>query len=272
MWTIDFYSDYKWIKEKWPLEAVLSLPMKFSTFPGKVFTLLVYGDESGIKHIRINTELESKEEVETFTSTKIMMIKNSFELLTGMLAGDKINLSPLSHGDRFLISYGEGDVVPLHIEATMGQQAPFDYDKFSTLFKSQFPGFEPYCFYLNMASNSQLPVDYRWLNYYRILETRFNQTGDGLDKNSEYKNFVKQQGVITTGKNAEIRGAIHAFARGATPGIGQYNSKYSGEMETTLPAMERLAYEALNAHPDNQYLRFSPRATPSPSSPSTNES
>lgn len=60
-------------------------------------------------------------------------------------------------------------------------------------------------------------------------------------------------------KFVTLSGAIHAFARRATPGIGQYNSKYDKEMERTLADMQILALEAVNTHPSNKGYKFFPK-------------
>jgi hypothetical protein len=260
MWCIDIYSDFGWINEHWPVDQKLQLPMNFETWPGTKFTLLVYGDDFEIKHLRIKTELTSKEETERFMSEKLVMIKNSFETFTGIIGGKQMNFGSIVDGRLMITFHHEGDGPPCKImETVSGEPIKFDYQSFAQVLGLQFPGFEPYCFYLNMASNPKLPVDYRWLNYYRILETRFNQSGEGLDYSDEYRAFLTSANRITKGKIAEIRGSIHAFARGATPGIGQYDSKYAKEMERTLLDMQVLALEAVNTHPSNRGYKFFPK-------------
>lgn len=260
MSSIDIFSDIGWVNEHWPIEPRLELPMKFETWQGKEFTLCIYGDDFEIKHLRIKAELSSKEETERFVSEKLRMIKNSFETFTGMIGGKQMSFASLMGGTQMLVSCQEGDVPPWKITETIsGAATKFDYRSFEQALRLQFPGFEPYCFYLKMASNPKLPLDYRWLNYYRILETRFNESGRGLDSSDEYKDFVASMNRITWRKIADIRGAIHAFARGARPGIGQYNSKYDKEMERTLIDMQILALEAVNTHPSNKGYKFFPK-------------
>lgn len=257
MWFIDFYLDYNWIQSVWPIAPKRKIPIKAKAFPGCDFTILIFGDDYGIKHVRIIGDLHTKEEVEKFINHYRQKIQNSIELIHGSMTGDILSFAIV--GKNMLISYGEytPDSKPLTITQKLGQPALFDYSRFENAFRGQWSGFEPYCFYLRMAFNETLPIDYRWLNYYRILETRFNTTGDGLDKNPEFLELLKKANVLSKRQLMDIRGSIHAFARGGHAGIGQYESKYGEKMEETLPAMRKLAAEAINTHPDNHGLIIS---------------
>lgn len=253
MWSADVHLDPEWISQYWPTAPRVVIPIKFESYPKADISLLIYGDDFDIKHIRLKTNFCTKKQIEKFVSEKRTTIMNSISVFSGLVCGRMVKFGRFGGHTKDIVSFFKGGGIPLQIKETLTPAGIFDYSAFSQAMSCQFPGFEPYCFYLKMASDITLPLDYRWLNFYRILETRYNPGGKrgGLKHNIEFQNSIKKLNCVEFGTIEKIRGSIHAFARGGTPGIGQYDSKYPKAMESSLHCMHLLVIDAIDTHPDN---------------------
>lgn len=252
MWSIDIFIDCEWLNQQsWPIEAKAVIQAKFQTIPGLIVEEKFYGDKYAIKHVRLTGNFTSREQVEDFNAQKISMLRNSIELMSGLVSGKPVDFG-LFGTTTFPVIFFEHTEVQNEKPAVITPNhylVPFDYKAFLGAMSAQFPGFETYAFYLKNASDVRLPLDYRWLNLYRILEVRFNESGVGLAKNKEYKIFITSAGAeITLSEIEDIRGSIHAFSRGKKGknlGIGHYGSYYSKKMIDSMPKLEKLAHMIL---------------------------
>jgi hypothetical protein len=144
-----------------------------------------------------------------------------------------------------------------------------DYEALKKCLGLQFPGLEPYLFFFQKGIDTNLEIDYRWLNYYKICELRYKTGSKKLDHEPEWRAFLEHFRTniepFALSKTQEIwaviesiRGyAVHSISgRGKINFGNPYEKKDNAKLVSTLSIMERIVHKILNDLPGNKGFRF----------------
>lgn len=276
MWTIDIYVDPSWIRDHYRDEPQAIFPVTLMDSQGSApeASLRVFGDRQSVRHIQILIPFDSKELVEDYIRRFIKgTLTRTLELFISVLSRGPFHLYQLPGTTLGALSYGEvppgTENIPLHLEPQFDSQFVFPYAELPIMVESTFPTFYNYASYLQYGIDTSLPTDYRWLNFYKIAETRFNADGKGLSRSVEWQAMCMQFGSeiqpflssssqqpwnFLEGVRAS---AAHSISRGGDPGYGHPEGGKAGRLLTqTLPVIFKMAIRVINTLPENVGLKF----------------
>lgn len=271
MWCIDIYHDIEWIKENWgKSKPNIEANMRFQTDPGKKATLQIFGSEVELKHIRIILDVNTQEEVEDFYK-HLGKVITSIEVFTSLIKREPFYIRRLPQSTSYITSYGEynpDNPPPLSMQLVY-QPQPMDYEALKQCLRLQFPGLEPYLFFFQKAIDTNLEIDYKWLNYYKICELRYKTGSKELDHEPAWRAFLEQFRAdiepFAVSKTQEIwaviesiRGyAVHSISGKGKINFGNpYEKKDNAKLISSLPILERIVHKILNELPENKGFKF----------------
>jgi hypothetical protein len=258
------------LQNKNNLKPKFEAGMHFQTSACLKSRLQIFGDEYAVKFVRLILEVDSKEETEDFINKHLHKVQTSLEVFISIIQQFPFKFNKLPGTTNIFISYGEFDEAnnkPLEITPVY-RQVKLNYDALKFSLAGQFPGLESYLVYLQRGMDTRLDWDYRWINYYKICELRFNSKGDKLIKsenwrlflnrfNHELKPFLKSKqsfwGLIEEWRVL----AYHSIGEGGKVNFGNpFDSSAAKKLIETLPIMQKFAHTIINELPGNKNLIF----------------
>lgn len=271
MWCLDVYHDVEWIKENWGrIKPEIEANMRFQIEPDKQATLQIFGSGEELKHIRIILDVNTQDEVEAFYK-HLGKVITSIEVFTSLIKREPFYIRRLPHSTSYVTSYGEyspDNAPPLSMRLAY-QPRPMDYEALKQCLGLQFPGLEPYLFFFQKGIDTNLEIDYRWLNYYKICELRYKRGGKELDHESAWRAFLEHFRAdiepFAVDKTQEIWAVIEAirgYAVHSISGRGKinfgnpYEKKGNDSLISSLPIIERIVHKILNELPENKGFKF----------------
>ncbi len=244
--------------------------MLFQTDSDKKATLQIFGSDEEPKHTRIILDVNTKEEAEDFYK-HLGKIITSIEVFTSLIKKEPFYIRRFPNSTQYMTSYGEyssENAAPLSIQ-TVYQPQTMDYEALKQGLGRQFPGLEPYLFFFQKGIDTNLEIDYRWLNYYKICELRYKTGSNELDHEPAWRAFlenfradIEPFAVSKTQQIWSVIESIRGYAVHSISGKGKinfgnpYEKKDNAKLVTSLPIMERIVHKILNELPGNKGLTF----------------
>jgi len=275
MWCIEIYNDLEWIKQnKDSLHPKFDIGMQFETAADLKTRLQVFGDDFEVKFVRIILHVESKEETATFINTQLHKIQTSLEVFISIVQQFPFEFNKLPGTRNIFIFYGQFDEKsnkPVEITPVY-KQVKLNYETLKFALGSQFPGLESYLVYIQRGMDTRLDWDYRWINYYKICELRFNSAGKKLIQSAEWKSFLGRFESELKPLSKEKQNywglieewrvlAYHSSGKGGKVNFGNpFDSNAVRKLVETLPIMEKFAHTIINELPGNNKLKFNQKS------------
>lgn len=270
MWCIDLFHDLEWTKQNGKtMKPQIEGNLTFATSPHTKAKLQIFGDEYEVRHARIVLDANSKEETEQFINNHLHKIQTSLEVFISLTPRQPFYFKKVPIGHGILMSYGEyspgSSNPPLEITPVYGEPQQFDYNFLKNALASQFPGLETYLVYLQRGMDTTLEWDYRWINYYKICEVRFNAQGGKLVNSPGWRQFLayfedklkpylvspqqKLWGLIEQWRVL----AYHSIGEGGVVNFGNpFDGSAAHTLVKTLPILEAMAQKIINDLPENR--------------------
>lgn len=273
MWSIDLYNDWEWVK----LNGKIMQPrfegkLSFETAPEVHPKLQIFGSEYEIKHARILLDVTTKEDAEKFINFQLNKIQTSIEVFASIITGQPFRFKkvPGYHGILMIHSeFNADNPEPAQVTPQYAEPIKFNYKVLQHALGSQFPGLEKYLVYIQRGMDPTNEWDYRWINYYKVCELRFNASGRKIIHSHEWKEFLthfSEKLKPYTKNKQKLEGlieewrvlAFHAIGEGGAINFGNpYDGSAAQRIIESLPIMEQISQKIINELPENtRGLRF----------------
>lgn len=268
MWIADIIVDLAWFSAtKGNLGAPKARALQQTFEPDLKVSLLLYGDETAIRHLRIVFPTEVRAIADACKNRNIRSWAHSLEIASAlsMLTFSSTAMPfPAPSGPLVVFQRGNEESCSLSIVPQYEAPRSPDFPTAAGLMAGWAVDFEGHLQLLSRFLNPSSPIEVRWLNGYRLLEWHFLRGGTRLSANSRFRAFLAEHGSLLDAhrKPGQTRHGVlesvranvaHALlARGHTPGAAATEDP----VNLTFGAMQVLVNHILNeGRTDN--LRFS---------------
>jgi hypothetical protein len=259
MWFADIIVDLEWFTKS---QGQLGIPggrSKLTTGNAELQAdLLLYGDDTAIRHLRLMLHTEQHEIADKWTDQHIQYLVNALEVASAIATPTFATAeTPERNSATFMVILGEGDETVRSVELRVDRSpAPVaDLPAAAQIMTTWKPDFRVHLHFLSRFLNYNLPADVRWLNGYRVLEWHFLRGRSGkLARDLGYQQFVKEHGAdfdghlrekqTRAGLIEEVRALVaHAIlAQAHDP----RSDKTSDKVLATFAALEALVQKLMN--------------------------
>ncbi|HET6992801.1 MAG TPA: hypothetical protein VFJ43_15815, partial [Bacteroidia bacterium] len=144
----------------------------------------------------------------------------------------------------------------------------FDYTKLREILSSNFNGFEDYTELLHSGMNTSLKMEYRWLEFYKLIEMHFGVPSRKLNgSHTEWITFLenfRQELSLFLRPNQPLHslmtdlrnGAAHFVTTNKCEKITEARQETLYKVHNTFPVITNMIVKIINEHPDNKQLRL----------------
>lgn len=265
MWAIDLYHDYEWIKQNGSTaEPRIHLPINIGSLPNLNAQLFIFGTDTEFKHAQIQLDVKTKEECEEFFNQKLHFIVTSLELVLSIAYGQPFHFYKIPGSTNTFVSYGEiidAKHQPLQITPQFSD-IKLDYEFIKQALGHRYPGLEDYELFFLRGVDTTLDHDYRWLNFYKIFERKFNKKGKNKLINEKswimfLEQYRKDIKPFLSNDSQTLQGLIEELRASAAHSINGLDTRIANKrLSATLPLVVAMSKQILNEHENNKGLIF----------------
>jgi hypothetical protein len=281
MWLADIHCDLNWVRERQGNLGPKRMALRGmrSRDLGVAIEMLLYGDESCLRHVRVLIDTDDQQTAETCVDLHIQTWVASVESAVIMMTGRSFTVAHFPRSLMFAVTLGAGDEnSPAVVVEVPQEQTPIDYRTLALGIAAWDADVQHHLFYFRRHIDWAYPIDVRWLNGYRLMEWHFCSGQSKLSKSPEWREFLARfDGGITPllrrGQNA-VGLMEEARALAAHAGLDERPSEERKRdprsvMDKTFPVLERMVMTLLNEHAagTNSPIRFHTLASPPSETP-----
>jgi hypothetical protein len=242
-------------------DAIASIEVNF---PDSKYQVSLFGKDSALHFIRIKIPgayADMPKEMSETISKRVQLVKEHCISILRILYEKDISLHPMNLWQ--FIDDGKTPNLSINFEHRLNTDWVFPGELFINVFQNTFNCREE----LKLLADSldeRIPLQYRYLSLYKILEIHFfNGTKPKKELSiflAKYENDFKNQfnrSISLKGYTINLRArCAHIKSDNNVLGITMLNNKDAHEVDGFLPFMYQIAKEVLNSHPENKGFRI----------------
>ncbi len=259
---VDIVLDIDWYSAR-AGTTVLPRATSTGTIDGwdRAAQLLLYGDGTGIKHLRVVFLAADDEEMHAITDKNIAFWRDAIAVTSAMATSEFSGIQTLEKNSALHAVFcgrGDGETPFLGLTRHMSVPPAADYEGAVQLMARWNPNFRHHLHFLAKFLNDKLPADIRWLQGYRFLEWHFERGGTKLSKNQNFQDFLAKFGggldahmpkgrsrQTRAGFLEEVRALVAHAVMGDRPNR-EDQEKIEHAVTNTFSVIERLTIQILN--------------------------
>lgn len=274
-WIIDLHHNFEWL-EQIHVDKILpdpKLSAKFSFQSNSEFDgcWKIYGTDNEPCLVRfVLPKVSTFDECERFISLKLGKMIRHIETSISFLMETSFYFRSIPGGPPTFkyLSYGpmkENDL-PLLIREQF-HLPTIDYSKLAHILAAHFEAFDDYSELIQSGMNTSLKIEYRWLEFYKVLEMHFGNSRDLNGRNTQRTSFLENfknelssflrpgqtlHGLMTDTRN----GAAHFVVANGRDKINKARQETMSKIQATLPVITNMVIKIINDHSGNKSIRL----------------
>jgi len=257
----DIFCDPAWVSQR----SGLLGPKRYTLRGARSVSLGIaiefhfFGDEDRVRHVRVVMHTDEQQVAETCLNLNIQTWVAAIEVSVMVETKFPFRVLHMPGSQTFAIGLGQGpeDAPSLCINLPPVEPKT-NYERLARGMAAWSGELSHYLFYLRRLVDSNLPLDVRWLNGYRLLEWHFVREAANLNRSPEWRAFVARFDADLEQFLRPRQGSVglleEARALAAHAGLDPRSDSERARdprnaMEKTFRVLERMVATVLNEHP-----------------------
>ncbi|MBD2535855.1 hypothetical protein H6G97_43535 [Nostoc flagelliforme FACHB-838] len=261
MWFLDVVCDFGWFIEQ---EGHFTNPK--ARLSGRSdsqqidIVLLIYGDDFNVRHLRVLLHTDDQQVAQACVNANIQAWIWTLETATILTTGVPFSVATLPNSAKFCTILGQGgeDAVSLKLNLEFCNAVAIDYTKVIMGLANWGPDLRYHLFYFRRFIDESLPLDFRWLNGYKMFEWHFTSNKSDLPNSAAWREFLERFRADLSPylkNNQKLHGLIeqtralvaHASLDDRSP--DERAQEPHNLLQITFPTLEKMVMTLLNEHP-----------------------